>query len=102
MIIYNVTCNVENEILHDWLQWMVEIHVPDVMQTGMFLEANINKVISSNDNGTTYAIAYSCESMKKLHEYQLNFSAELQKKHTERYGQKVVSFRTILESIKKF
>ena len=36
MIIYNVTCNVEKEILQDWLQWMVEIHVPDVMPTGFF------------------------------------------------------------------
>ena len=102
MIIYNVTCNVEKEILQDWLQWMVKIHIPDVMQTGFFLEANINKVISSNDDGTTYAIAYSCESMKKLHEYQIKFSAELQKKHIERYGEKVVSFRTILELISKF
>ena len=102
MIIYNVTCNVEKEILQDWLQWMVEINIPEVMQTGFFLEANINKVISINDDGTTYAIAYSCESMKKLHEYQINFSAELQKKHIERYGEKVVSFRTILELISKF
>tara|TARA_B100000683_G_scaffold168219_1_gene162159 strand:+ start:3474 stop:3782 length:309 start_codon:yes stop_codon:yes gene_type:complete len=102
MIIYNVTCNVEKEILQDWIQWMIEIHIPDVMQTGFFLEANINKVISSNDAGTTYAIAYSCESMKKLHEYQIKFSAELQKKHMERYGEKVVAFRTILELIRKF
>ena len=102
MIIYNVTCNVENEILKDWLQWMLEIHIPDVMRTGFFLEANINKVISSSDDGTTYAIAYSCESMKKLHEYQLKFSAELQRKHLERYGKKVVSFRTILELIRKY
>tara|TARA_B100000614_G_C14289663_1_gene387234 strand:- start:7 stop:315 length:309 start_codon:yes stop_codon:yes gene_type:complete len=102
MIIYNVTCNVENEILQDWLQWMVGIHIPDVMQTGCFSEANINKVISSNDDGTTYAIAYSCESMKNLHEYQLKFSAELQKKHLDRYGEKVVAFRTILELIRKF
>ena len=56
MIIYNVTCNVENEILQEWLQWMLEIHIPDVMQTGFFLEANINKVISSNDDGITYNI----------------------------------------------
>ena len=102
MIIYNVTCNVEKDILQDWLQWMIEIHIPDVMQTGFFLEANINKVISSNDDGTTYAIAYSCESMKKLHEYQIKFSAELQKKHIERYGEKVVSFRTILKLLRKF
>ena len=59
-------------------------------------------MISSNDDGTTYAISYSCESMKKLHEYQLKFSNELQKKHTDRYGEKVVSFRTILELIKNF
>lgn len=102
MIIYNVTCNVENEILQDWLKWMVDVHIPDVMQTGFFLEANINKVISSNDDGTTYAISYSCESMKKLHQYQIKFSSELQKKHIERYGEKVVSFRTILELIRKF
>ena len=102
MIIYNVTCNVENEILQEWLQWMLEIHIPEVMQTGFFLEANINKVISSNDDGITYAISYSCESIKKLHEYQLKFSAELQRKHTDRYGEKVVSFRTILETIQKF
>ena len=72
------------------------------MQTGFFSEAKINKVLSSNDDGNTYAIAYSCESMKKLHEYQLKFSDELQKKHIERYGEKVVSFRTILELIRKF
>ena len=102
MIIYNVTCNVENEILEEWLQWMLETHIPDVMQTGFFLEANINKVISSNDDGTTYAISYSCENMKNLHEYQLKFSSELQRKHINRYGEKVVSFRTILESIQRF
>ena len=45
---------------------------------------------------------YSCESMKKLHEYQLKFSDELQRKHIERYGKKVVSFRTILEQSKNF
>ena len=40
--------------------------------------------------------------MKKLHQYQINFSSELQKKHIDRYGEKVVAFRTILELIRKF
>ena len=56
MIIYNVTCNVENEILQDWLKWMVDVHIPEVMKQAFFLKANINKVISSSDDGTTYAI----------------------------------------------
>ena len=38
MIIYNVTVNVEAEIHNDWISWMKEVHIPDVMNTGYFLE----------------------------------------------------------------
>ena len=56
MIIYNVTCNVENEILQDWASMDGRDSYSRCDKTGFFLKANINKVISSNDDGTTYAI----------------------------------------------
>ena len=37
----------------------------------------------------------------KLHEYQVKYSKKLQRKHSNRYGEKVLTFRTILETIKK-
>jgi hypothetical protein len=40
--------------------------------------------------------------MKDLHHYQVNFAPELQKKHLERYGKKVVAFRTLMEVIKEY
>lgn len=101
MIIYNVTCNVEQEISYEWLKWMTEIHIPEVMDTGIFFSSQINKVLSGDD-GETYAIAYTCESMKDLHKYQVNFAPMLQQKHTDRYGTKVVAFRTLLEVVSKF
>ena len=102
MIIYNVTCNVEQEISVEWLKWIQEIHLPEVMDTGIFISSQINKILSGDDGGETYAIAYTCESMKDLHKYQVNFATMLQQKHTDRYGTKVVAFRTLLEVVSKF
>ena len=102
MIIYNVTCNVETSVSKDWQRWMKEIHIPEVMKCGVFISANMNKVLSTNDKGDTFAIQYSCRSMQELHKYQVKFSSELQKKHTDRYGEKVVAFRTLLEELDKF
>tara|TARA_B110000444_G_C18725792_1_gene540787 strand:- start:209 stop:517 length:309 start_codon:yes stop_codon:yes gene_type:complete len=102
MIIYNVTCNVELSISKEWLIWMKEIHILEVMECGIFSSVQINKVITNNDDGISYAIQYVCSTMKDLHNYQVNFASEFQQKHIDRYGDKVISFRTILEVIANF
>ena len=48
MIIYNVTISLEKEIKDDWLKWMKNEHVPEVMKLGVFTKAQINKIISIN------------------------------------------------------
>lgn len=102
MIIYNVTCNVESSISKDWQKWMQEVHVPEVMQCGFFISSNMYRVVSSYDNGETFAIQYQCQSMKDLHHYEINFAKNLRKKHNDRFGDKVVAFRTILEEFDTF
>lgn len=101
MIIYSVTVNVEDDIHEDWLKWMKEVHIQDVMNTGFFVDQMMSRIISHNpeESGTTYNIQYQCESMKKLHEYQTKCASKLQKEHTERYEGKFVAFRTLLEKI---
>ena len=81
---------------------MKEIHIPEVMKCGIIISANMNKVLSRNDDGDTFAIQYKCNSMKDLHQYEIKFAGELQKKHTDRYGKKVVAFRTMLEELDRF
>ena len=102
MIIYNVTVSVEKSIITDWLNWMQQVHIPEVMATGIFSKSQINRVMVQGDSGDTYAIAYTCESMKDLHQYQVKFAAELQKKHVARYGEKAVAFRTLMEVVQEF
>jgi hypothetical protein len=102
MIIYNVTVSVEESIKSDWIKWMQEVHIPEVMAAGIFTKAQINRVIAQEDSDNTYAIAYTCSTMKDLHQYQIIFSPELQQKHVTRYGDKAVAFRTIMEVIGEF
>lgn len=99
MLIYNVTMNVDHEIVADWLQWMRDVHIPDVMATGKFTEYRILRMTGQNDTGLTYAIQYTCANQSTLNDYMTNHAPLLQKDHNERYGNKAVGFRTVLEII---
>lgn len=97
MIIYNVTVNIDYDVHDEWLDWMRQVHIPDVMNTGKFIEAKISKVLAEEEGGKTYAIQYLCESMATLDDYQINHAPRLQQEHTTKFSGKFVAFRTLLE-----
>lgn len=100
MIIYSVTISLAPQIEEDWRNWMIFKHLPDVMNTGMFLEKKMTKVIDGHEEGAiNYNIQYTCESQEMLNEYQEKHAPQLQKEHGERFKENFISFRTILEVI---
>lgn len=100
MIIYNVTVSIDEDVHDEWLQWMKEVHIPDVMNTGMFLDNRISKVLTGEEEGgLTYSIMYTCESMETLELYQKEKAPALQADHTKRYSGKFAAFRTLLEVV---
>ena len=102
MIIYNVTVTVEESIKSEWLLWMQEEHIPEIMSLGLFVNAQLKRVVTSNDLEYTFAVAYTCLDMKDLHKYQVKFATELQNKHIDKFGEKAVAFRTLMEIIREF
>ena len=100
MIIYNVTVNIDNSVAAEWLLWMQEVHIPDVMRTGMFLENHILRVLADEDSGgKTYAIQYWCKDMETYEIYRDQFAPALQADVLSRYGDKFIAFRTLLEVV---
>ena len=99
MIIYNVTINIENEVREEWLNWMKTVHIPEVMQTGYFLENKVCKLLVEEEQGTTYSFQYTCANLEDLREYQKLHAPKLQKDVTDRYPNKFVAFRSILEVV---
>jgi len=100
MILYNVTVNIDNAVADEWLKWMKEVHVPDVLRTGMFITNTIFRVLADEDSGgKTYSVQYTCESMEKYEQYREQFAPALQAEHTKKYNDRFVAFRTLLELV---
>lgn len=100
MIIYNVTVKIQPEAHNEWLKWMNEVHIPDVMKTGMFIENKMCKMLTNvQPDGETYAIQYLCKDMATLEKYQAEYGKALQADHQEKFKDKYVAFRTLLEVV---
>jgi len=101
MILYNVTVKVEKEIERDWLDWMQQVHIPDVMQTGLFSEYRLNRILHEEPDGATFAIQYLCANLEAFQQYQREHAQRLQKEHAQRYENRYVAFRTLMEVIQQ-
>ncbi len=100
MILYNVTVSVDSTIADEWLDWMKGTHIAEVMATGLFSSYEIYKVLLQKENELTFSVQYFTASMSNLQQYQAKHAQALQAKHSKKYGDKAVAFRTVLESVK--
>jgi hypothetical protein len=99
MIIYNVTMAVELAIHDEWIEWMANEHIPEVMATRKFVDVKMYKVLLEKEDSITYSVQYFAENLAQVQLYLAQNAHELQTKHREQYGDKVVAFRTVLEEI---
>ena len=100
MIIYNVTVNIDADVHDEWLKWMLEKHIPDVLATGLFIESRMSKMlIEEEGGGVTYSIQYALESMDKMREYEEKHAARLRDEHTKKYEGKFGAFRTMMQVV---
>ncbi|TDT46672.1 gamma-glutamyl AIG2-like cyclotransferase [Maribacter spongiicola] len=103
MYIYNVTTNVE-ETAHDtWVQWMKEIHIPQVLSTGKFLSAKFSKVLVEEDmGGFTYSVQYTVQDKATLERYYEENAPALVESIQRKFAGQLVSFKTELEIVDEY
>ena len=97
-ILYNVTIKVESNIHLEWLEWMKTVHIPDVMATHCFESYRLTRIMGDDDeHGVGFAIQYVCPNIDIFNKYQAEHAKRLQKDHADRYANKYVSFRTLMQ-----
>lgn len=99
MIIYNVTVSIDANVSSKWVNWMQDVHIPEVMNTGKFMECRMSKILAEEEGGLAYSIQYLCKDMETLEKYQNEDAPGLQRKHNELFADKAVAFRTLLDVI---
>ena len=100
MIIYNVTINIHESVHDQWLSWMQQKHIPEILATGKFSSARIVKVLIEEEmGGTTYSIQYTTDSKETLEKYYQEDAPRLRDEGLRLFGDKMLAFRTELELI---
>lgn len=102
MIIYSVTITVKKVVEKEWLKWMKEIHIKDVMKTGYFTswQIYIRKAPGDSPGEITYLINYFAESLNKYEKYIKKEAPRLQREHSERFKKKFRATRNLYTLIK--
>ena len=102
MYIYNVTINIDDAVHEEWLTWM-ESHILKVLNTNKFVSAKFTQVLVEEDmGGKTYSVQYIANSKEDLEEYYTQDAEELRIESAQKFGDKMLAFRTELKLIKEF
>ena len=100
MIIYNVTVKVDAAIADAWLQWMQTEHAPALVATGCFTNFRIVRLLEVDDvEGPTYAVQYEAQNMQDYDRYKTAFAATLQQQSTQKWGDRFIAFRTLMQVV---
>ena len=101
MIIYNITTKLEKQIADEWLQWMLNEHINEILQTKCFVDFKLVRLLDVDDSdGPTYAVQYFAESKSDYNRYIQLHSSEMRKRSFDKWGDKFVSFRSVMEVVK--
>ena len=98
-MLYNVTVSIDPSIESDWVSWMQESHIPDVLQTKCFHKCVLSKVHGNEAGECTFSVLYWALSKEDYERYHLVYAPRLQAEHSARYEGKFVAFRTTMDLI---
>lgn len=103
MIIYNVTINIDDSVRDQWLEWMQEKHIPEILATGKFVKAKLVKVLIVEEmGGSTYSVQYFAENKENLEAYYNDHAPAFREEGHRLFGDKMLAFRTELELMQEF
>lgn len=99
-IVYNITTQVEKSIATKWIDWMLDIHIPEIIGTGTFIHHQVLKLLGIDENESeTYAIQFYAATKKDLDDYLLIHAPAINKKSHELWGDRIISFSTTMQVI---
>lgn len=100
MFIYNVTNKVDWLIHELWIEWMLNEHMPALIQTGCFNKSQLLKLHDQDDSdGPTYIAQYFTGSKALYNRYIEIYANTFQLETNNKWSSYVVNFRTLMEVV---
>ena len=100
MIVYNVTTKIDPSIKNNWLVWIKEEHIPEIIKTGCFTHASTFQLLEVDDSeGPTFTIQYFAESKSLYNLYIDKFAPVMKQKAFDKWGNKFIAFRSLMQVV---
>ncbi|HYM92957.1 MAG TPA: DUF4286 family protein [Chitinophagaceae bacterium] len=100
MIVYNISIKISPEIEKEWIQWQREEHIPDILKTGLFSDFKFYRLLEQDqEEGVTFVVQYFSPSVANYNRYIEEFAPLFRQKTFERWGDKFIAFRTVMEVV---
>jgi hypothetical protein len=100
MLIFNTTFLVSDRYYGAWLKWSREFLIPFMMESGAFTKPQVAKVLTGDEqDGTSFSVQFHVSDMDTLANWNAEYAERFQAEVTERFGQEVLFFSTVLELI---
>jgi hypothetical protein len=98
MILYNITYNIDKEIDNEWVNWLRDYYLPEVMGGGQFVQYKVYRLLKTEDDGSiNYALQFFCESIESLNDFLENRAPALSQQLMEKFRHRHVAFMTVLQ-----
>ncbi|HVW96549.1 MAG TPA: DUF4286 family protein [Mucilaginibacter sp.] len=99
MIIFNDTVIIEESVHEKWLDWMQQVYIPAVMETGYFKSYQVLNVIDSPNEGVTYCVQYYAETIDDFNQFYGKHLHQLQELHNNEFENQFVMFNTLMKTV---
>jgi hypothetical protein len=98
-VLYRVTIDVDADVADEWIAWMKEVHVPDVLREPGFSRAVIAREKKDDATAVRFVIDYTVESNALLDRYFAESAPRVRAEHEARFGGRARATRQVLEIV---
>lgn len=101
MLIFNTTFHTDDDIRKEYVNFMTEVYIPQVIKAGLLSNPCFSKIHHTHEQqeGTSYSLQFRVENHDLLNEWIHGKGELLNKRLINKFGNKVAGFVTIMEEI---
>ncbi len=99
MIVYNVTINILAEKEAEFVAWMKNTYIPEVMKTGFFFEYRFLRLLQNQEDGINFAAQFHTEGMEKMLHFDKVHAKQIDDLLYDTFRDEYISFRSLLETV---
>ncbi len=101
MVTINTTFHVDEEVKHDFIDYMRNIYIEEAVTDKKLINARLYRIHAQKvEGGISYSVQFSFNNLDDLDNWDKNKGLKLNEALIKKFEHKVAGFSTLLEEIK--